>query len=85
MITKKVDLHSHSIHSDGADTPEQIIERAEKNNIEILALTDHDNIDGSKKLVAIKKSNTLQTSKSITLFFLFRFFSFSIEENRWSH
>lgn len=62
MITKKADLHCHSIYSDGGDTPEQITEKAEKNNIEILALTDHDNIDGSKKIVAIPNKKVYRYS-----------------------
>lgn len=62
MITKKIDLHSHSIYSDGADTPEEIVERAEKNIIGTLALTDHDNIDGSKKLVAVKNDKVYRYS-----------------------
>ena len=57
MITKKADLHSHSIYSDGSDSPEQIVRRAEKNKIGIIALTDHDNIDGSKEIVRVKSNN----------------------------
>lgn len=57
MITKKADLHSHSIYSDGSDSPEQIVRRAEKNNIGVIALTDHDNIDGSKEIVKIKSKS----------------------------
>ena len=57
MITKKADLHSHSIYSDGSDSPEQIVRRAEKNKIGIIALTDHDNIDGSKEIVRVKSND----------------------------
>ena len=44
MISRKDDLHIHSIHSDGSNTPKQIIEIAMSKNIANLALTDHDNI-----------------------------------------
>lgn len=39
------DLHSHSINSDGTDTPAQIIEEAKRQGL-IIALTDHNTILG---------------------------------------
>lgn len=47
----KIDLHSHSTHSDGTLTPSELLNLAKNNNIEVLAITDHDDIEGSKKLV----------------------------------
>jgi len=41
-----VDLHIHSIYSDGTDTPEQIIRLAQDCNLTGVALTDHDTIAG---------------------------------------
>ena len=41
-----VDLHMHSNASDGKLTPSELILRAEKNNVEMLALTDHDSLKG---------------------------------------
>ncbi len=40
------DLHCHTLASDGTLTPEKLMERAIANNLEILAITDHDTIDG---------------------------------------
>ena len=40
------DLHSHSTTSDGVLTPEAVVERAVANGVEILALTDHDEVSG---------------------------------------
>jgi len=40
----KVDLHCHSLASDGALTPQHVVERAHANNVQMLALTDHDTI-----------------------------------------
>ena len=48
---KKVDMHMHSIHSDGTHEPLELLEIAKKKNVTIMALTDHDNIEGSKELV----------------------------------
>lgn len=47
----KIDLHSHSIHSDGTLTPSELLNLAKNNNIDVLAITDHDDIEGSKKLI----------------------------------
>ena len=52
-MEKRVDLHTHSIYSDGSKTPKEVSEEAKSNNVGILALTDHDNIDGSKELIAL--------------------------------
>ncbi len=48
-----IDLHSHSIHSDGTKTPSELLNLAKENNITIYAITDHDDIEGSKKLVSL--------------------------------
>jgi predicted metal-dependent phosphoesterase TrpH len=40
------DLHSHSTISDGRLTPTQLIDLAHKNGVRIMALTDHDIVDG---------------------------------------
>lgn len=42
MKEKYVDLHIHSINSDGTLKPEEIITEAEKNNVDIISITDHD-------------------------------------------
>lgn len=47
----KIDLHTHSTHSDGTLTPSELLNLAKKNNIKVLAITDHDEIEGAKRLV----------------------------------
>ena len=41
-----LDLHSHSYFSDGALSPEQVVRLAAAAGVEMLALTDHDTLDG---------------------------------------
>ncbi len=41
-----IDLHTHSTASDGTYTPAQLMEYAHARNINAIALTDHDTIDG---------------------------------------
>jgi len=44
-----IDLHVHSIISDGMDTPTEIVRKAKKLGLEAITLTDHDCIDGLKE------------------------------------
>lgn len=39
-----VDLHLHTTHSDGSDTPERVVERAIECGLDAIAITDHDEI-----------------------------------------
>jgi predicted metal-dependent phosphoesterase TrpH len=41
-----IDLHTHSLHSDGSLAPADLVERAALAGIGVLALTDHDTIGG---------------------------------------
>ena len=42
----RVDLHTHSLHSDGVRTPEWVVRRAAANGASLVALTDHDTLSG---------------------------------------
>lgn len=41
-----IDLHTHTTASDGQYTPEELVYKAAKKNISVLAITDHDTISG---------------------------------------
>src|SRR5690606_31602929 len=43
-----VDLHCHSIYSDGVLSPAELAARAHANGVKLWALTDHDEIGGLK-------------------------------------
>lgn len=55
-----IDLHCHSNISDGVLTPAQLVERAAMRGVEILALTDHDDIAG------LAEAQQMAETKSIT-------------------
>jgi hypothetical protein len=42
----KIDLHAHTIYSDGADTPEMVVARAKAVGLSGIAITDHNTIAG---------------------------------------
>ena len=41
-----IDLHCHSIYSDGTLTPAELAARAAERGVKTLALTDHDELEG---------------------------------------
>lgn len=41
-----IDLHTHSVFSDGADTPAELLKKAHQIGLEGIALTDHDTVNG---------------------------------------
>ena len=41
-----IDLHIHTSTSDGRFSPEEIVRRAAKAGLSVIAITDHDNVDG---------------------------------------
>lgn len=42
----KADLHIHSTASDGRYTPEDLVQMAVSRGVEVIAITDHDSVDG---------------------------------------
>jgi len=44
------DLHSHTIHSDGSLTTEELLSRAIENDVDVLSITDHDTIDAYRAM-----------------------------------
>lgn len=42
----RIDLHSHTTASDGRLEPKDLVDRALSFDIEVLAITDHDTVDG---------------------------------------
>lgn len=51
-MTFSYDLHTHSHCSDGKLSPEALVSLAKLNNVDVLALTDHDTIDGIPAAIA---------------------------------
>jgi predicted metal-dependent phosphoesterase TrpH len=44
MPRLSADLHLHTIHSDGLRTPEEVVRAAVKMGIDVIAISDHDNL-----------------------------------------
>jgi len=60
-MARFADLHTHTIHSDGGYTPHELVDRAAAAGIEILAISDHDNLG------AIPEAADYARSRGVTL------------------
>ncbi len=49
---KRIDLHTHSLKSDGAQTPADVVRTAWQAGLSAMALADHDNIEGVPEAMA---------------------------------
>lgn len=54
------DLHTHSIFSDGTDTPEELVAMAERLNLSAVALTDHNSVSGLPRFLAAAEGKALR-------------------------
>jgi hypothetical protein len=53
---KRFDLHTHSRYSDGTHTPTELVAAAAKAGISLLALTDHDTMNGTAEALQAGKN-----------------------------
>jgi predicted metal-dependent phosphoesterase TrpH len=67
MFEKIADLHIHSFYSDGTMSPEDILTAALANGVGLLAITDHDVLDGSIKLQKLCDKYDIQYLSSVEL------------------
>jgi 3',5'-nucleoside bisphosphate phosphatase len=49
MSHSTIDLHCHSLASDGSLSPAEVVERAAEQGVKVLALTDHDTVAGQEE------------------------------------
>lgn len=76
--TKKfIDLHQHSLYSEGALSPQQLVESALKNNLAVIAIADHNTIAGSKILLKTSPK-TLRALSGVELYTKYKEQSFHL-------
>lgn len=59
------DLHTHSIFSDGADTPTELVSKAIKVGLKAVALTDHNTIAGLLEFTSAGKEKGIETINGV--------------------
>ena len=62
-----LDLHCHSLFSDGTDTPEALAIRADALGLVALALTDHDTLEGLPRFLAMQATTRTRLLPGIEL------------------
>lgn len=66
MYTKG-DFHVHTSASDGKKSPDQVVKEAVNNNLDIIAITDHDTTGGIKKAIDTSKDFNIRIIPGIEL------------------
>lgn len=67
-----IDLHSHSHHSDGSLSPSALVARARERGVSMLALTDHDSVQGVPEAQAAAAGTELAVVPGLELSTLWR-------------
>ena len=56
----QIDLHVHSIRSDGTMTPKELVDYAVYKGLKAMALTDHDTVDGIDEIMEYAKDKPIE-------------------------
>lgn len=62
-----VDLHTHTIASDGTDTPRELVIKAAKLKLAAIAITDHDTIAGLEEAEQAGRENQIEVIRGCEL------------------
>jgi len=61
------DLHTHTLHSDGVLTTEQLLRKAVEAHLSVISITDHDNTDGARIAMSMKDEFPIEIISGIEL------------------
>ncbi len=64
---KTIDLHTHSLCSDGAQTPADVVRTAKAAGLSAIALSDHDNIEGVQEAMDTGKALGVEVIPAVEL------------------
>jgi predicted metal-dependent phosphoesterase TrpH len=62
-----IDLHTHSVYSDGTNTPAELVTMADERGLSALALTDHDGVGGIPELLTAAQTASVEAVPGIEL------------------
>ncbi len=62
-----IDLHTHSIYSDGTFTPGQLVAEAKRQGLEAIALTDHNTVQGLPEFLEAGKKEGVETVPGVEM------------------
>jgi predicted metal-dependent phosphoesterase TrpH len=61
------DLQSHSVHSDGALAPRDVVSSAARAGVRLLALSDHDSVDGVPEAIGAAREHELRLVSAVEI------------------
>ncbi len=67
MEEKRIDLHTHTVCSDGSMTPEELVCHAKESGLSAVAVSDHDTADGVKRAIEAGKTHGIEVVPAIEL------------------
>ena len=67
MTNKRIDLHTHSLCSDGAQTPTDVVRTAADAGLSAIALSDHDSIEGVQEAMDAGKALGVEVIPAVEL------------------
>ena len=62
-----IDLHIHSYYSDGTMSPEEIIKEAERMEVSVISITDHDVLEGSREAILLAQNTNISCISGVEL------------------
>ncbi len=62
-----IDLHIHSVFSDGSFTPEELVREGRRRGLTAMALTDHDTVDGVPRFLEAGRRENLRTIAGVEI------------------
>jgi 3',5'-nucleoside bisphosphate phosphatase len=66
-VSLRFDLQAHSTHSDGALEAAEVVDRAARAGVELLALTDHDTVSGVAEAIAAGERHGVRVVPAIEI------------------
>jgi len=67
MHSMNIDLHIHSSYSDGAFTPSELVALAEKHDVRVIAIADHDSVAGVGEAVVAGAAADIEVLPAVEL------------------
>lgn len=64
---QNIDLHIHTIYSDGTCSPEEVVYRAEELNLAAISITDHDSVAGLEGAIGMSKKMQVEIVPGVEL------------------
>ncbi len=71
MAAPRIDLHTHTTASDGSLTPSELVRAALDADLDVIAVTDHDTLDGIEPTIAAADGTRLRVLPGVELSALF--------------